>query len=137
MRPMKRRVTVKHPSSLLTSPESLAFIRSKDKDFQGRVKENKENMDKQKKKKKRSKMIPLAMKKKDVPQPFIEGGEGMVCTFCETAFGDEDVLENEKWWVQCQYCYIWFHRGCIMLAKQCLCGEFIRVQRKASEVSWV
>lgn len=124
-----RKPRSKHPSYILTEGETLEFIRSKDKDFV-EVLKCKQAAEKTRKKPKMNPHVRRAINEK--PQPWFDGEEGMVCVLCYGEFGEKDQLGCEDKWVQCPWCYVWFHHDCLRVVKDCTCGERIRLKRKPS-----
>lgn len=125
-----RKPRARHPNPVLTSSDSMEFIREKDKEFAAVLKAKSAGK-KPLRKYKGSDHVRQAVNEK--PQPWYEGGEGMVCVFCYTEYGSKDILQDEDKWVQCPWCYCWLHYDCIRVAKECTCGEKIRLRRKCTD----
>jgi hypothetical protein len=118
----KQAPRAKHPDCILTTPDSLKFIREKDGDFQCR---------KLKAPKTSTEHVKAAVNSQ--PQPFFEGFEGCMCSLCFSEFGATDALECEKFWVKCPNCKAQFHHGCIKTCGDCTCGQKIRLKRKPKD----
>jgi len=117
----------KHPTRILSDPETLDFIMERDTAFQEEVSEAKDlAADVVKKVAKKFNVS----KNFDQPQPFYLGKKGMTCQMCLGEFGALDQLVREVYWVSCPYCKLEYHYSCIKYCKECVCGKLLRLQRK-------
>jgi hypothetical protein len=122
----KKKFYGKHPSPLLTSPESLAYTRDRDKDFtegdmgprlivtpkktRGRVK----------------KPIPFRLPRPSciVPRP----ADQLLCAACRQPAG-ADLGDNK--WLSCAFCKVLSHVTCIVVGGQeCnVCSQPIYIKK--------
>ena len=123
----------KHPktkdSFVLTNPKTLEFVKRKDKQYNEKQKlaapfDGLVN---------NRRISQKRTNKENKPQPVIIGKDGMLCSTCEGEFGDETMLDSQIHWVICPNCKATHHYGCIKACKECICGWFIRLQRKRNE----
>ena len=116
-------------SNILTNPKTLEYIKLKDKQYR----ESREKMFTKTQLAKNQDKSQDQSNKFNKPQPWIEGKDGMKCLSCEGEFGDRTMLESQTSWIQCPKCKSYHHYKCIQNMKECVCGWFIRCQRKLKE----